>query len=591
MSEENALPMGWVGTTLGEVCSKPQYGWTTKANPSSGSVKLLRTTDISGGSIAWNTVPYCTDIPEDLDFYKLVEGDIVISRAGSVGLSYLLSFVPIETVFASYLIRFRPCEQVEPRYIAYYLQTPNYWASIHELSSGIALANVNARKLEVIGLPLAPLPEQQRIVAVIEEQFTRLDAVTASLQQNKARLKRARASVLKSAVEGTLTEEWRAEHPMTETATELLARILNERHAKWEAEQLAKMQTRGVTPKDDKWKASYKEPVPPDTEGLPELPEGWCWATVEQIAQIQGGLQKQPSRAPRKNAFPYLRVANVFRGRLDLSTVEEMELFGNELSTLRLKAGDLLIVEGNGSRTEIGRSALWHGEIKNCVHQNHIIRVRLNYVQPEYVDYYWNSLEGNKRVMDVAASTSGLYTLSVGKISRLPVPLPPLTEQQQIVAEVERRLSIINQAEAGVEASLKRVERVRQSILRMAFAGQLVPQDPNDEPASVLLERIKEECKQREQEEQQRRKEERMTKPRDVKKKTSKERLPLQQVLREAKRPLSPDDLFKQAGLQQDEIEDIEEFYKELQEAVGKQIRMVPAKEHSASALLEAIDE
>jgi type I restriction enzyme S subunit len=178
---------------------------------------------------------------------------------------------------------------------------------------------------------------------------------------------------------------------------------------------------------------------------------------------------------------------------LDLTSIEKMELFGNELNILRLIEGDLLIVEGNGSKSEIGRSALWKEEIQNCVHQNHIIRVRLSNIIPEYLDFYWNSPGGNQRVRDVAASTSGLYTLSVGKVSRMPVPLPPFSEQERIVSEVEWYLSLINQLEATVEVNLKRAERLRQSILREAFAGRLVPQDPNDEPASNLLERIRRE--------------------------------------------------------------------------------------------------
>lgn len=147
MSVENELPKGWVWTTLGEVCSKPQYGWTTKAEREDGQIKLIRTTDISSGLINWDRVPYCTQIPENLDDYRIYPGDIVISRAGSVGLSYLFTSVPFEAVFASYLIRFRSSNRIERKFIAYYLQAPSYWADIHEQSSGIALANVNARKL------------------------------------------------------------------------------------------------------------------------------------------------------------------------------------------------------------------------------------------------------------------------------------------------------------------------------------------------------------------------------------------------------------------------------------------------------------
>src|SRR5437667_9102614 len=183
---EERLPEGWGWTTLGEISTKPQYGWTTKARSTEGKVLLLRTTDISSGTIDWDSVPYCTEVPQNLADYLLEAGDIVISRAGSVGISYLLDDIGKQVVFASYLIRFHPLQVCEPRYMAYYLQTPEYWKRICEESAGIALANVNARKLEIIEMPLAPLPEQHRIVVAIEQQFTRLDNAVASLKSAQA---------------------------------------------------------------------------------------------------------------------------------------------------------------------------------------------------------------------------------------------------------------------------------------------------------------------------------------------------------------------------------------------------------------------
>jgi len=194
------LPKGWEWTTLGNVCHKPQYGWTTKADKEKGKIKLLRTTDITSGEIEWSTVPFCTEVPDDLDKYLLEAGDIVISRAGSVGVSYLLSNVE-PAVFASYLIRFRPKAQVDEKYIAYYLQSPIYWEAIGASKSGIALFNVNAKKLGLVPFPLAPLPQQRRIVSAIELQLGRLDAAVARLHAAKAKLKRYKQAVLKAAVE------------------------------------------------------------------------------------------------------------------------------------------------------------------------------------------------------------------------------------------------------------------------------------------------------------------------------------------------------------------------------------------------------
>jgi len=159
-----------------------------------------------------------------------------------------------------------------------------------------------------------------------------------------------------------------------------------------------------------------------------------------------------------------------------------------------LEVGDLLIVEGNGSASEIGRSALWTGEVADCVHQNHIIRCRFTVgVLPEYADAVVNSPLGQQYVRKVASCTSGLHTLSVGKVRSIAFSLPPLAEQAAIVEAVSEKLSQIEAMETEVERGLARAARLRQAILKAAFAGKLVPQDPTDEPAAVLVERIRSE--------------------------------------------------------------------------------------------------
>ncbi len=355
--------------------------------------------------------------------------------------------------------------------------------------------------LETLSIDLPPIAEQQRIVAEIEKQFTRLDDAIGGLKRVQANLKRYRASVLKTACEGRLvpTEAKiaRKEKRSYEPASELLKRILVKRRAKWEADQLAKMKAAGKSPLNGEWKKKYKEPTQPDTSSLPKLPEGWTWATLDQLSGIQGGIQKQPKRAPKSNAYPYLRVANVYRGRLDLAQMELMELFGNELEKLRLKAGDLLIVEGNGSPAEIGRMAVWRGQIENCVHQNHIIRARLaEGAMPEFFAAYWNSVEGTAQVLNVASSTSGLYTLSVSKVGRISVPLAPVQEQLRIISVLEKCLSDIEATTSMVKTQLNRSISMRQSLLKRAFEGKLVAQDPSDEPASALLDRMRTERKE-----------------------------------------------------------------------------------------------
>ena len=400
---------------------------------------------------------------------------LIVGRKGTVGsVHYSLgSCWPIDTTY--YV---EPTPSTNLPFFSYLLKATD----LAGMDRSTAIPGLSRSDYDDIEVAVPPLAEQRRIVAEIETQFTRLDASVAALRRAQANLKRYRASVLKDACEGRLVpteaELARFEGREYEPADVLLGSIVAERRARWESQE--------------KRRGKYREPSAPDISALPQLPEGWVWASLEQLAKIQGGLQKQPKRAPADNPYSFLRVANVLRGYLDLEEVHQIELFPGELDKLRLVPGDLLIVEGNGSPSQIGRMAIWKGEIEDCVHQNHIIRARLVGGQSsQYVETYWNSPTGASEVSNVASSTSGLYTLSVSKVSVLPIPLPPLAEQRRIVAEVERRRSVVQQVEATVEASLASAGRLRQSILKQAFSGRLVPQDPDDEPASALLERIR----------------------------------------------------------------------------------------------------
>lgn len=180
---------------------------------------------------------------------------------------------------------------------------------------------------------------------------------------------------------------------------------------------------------------------------MSDLPPGWEWATLENIGQIQGGIQKQAKRRPVKNRYPFLRVANVSRGEVDLSQVHEIELFDGEIERYRLQVGDLLVVEGNGSLSQLGRAAMWRNQIPDCVHQNHLIRVRPDRgVESAYLTHAWNSEIIIRQLERLGASTSGLHTLSVSKIRPICIPLPPTAEQKRIVTALEDHLSRLDAA-------------------------------------------------------------------------------------------------------------------------------------------------
>jgi len=475
---------------------------------------------------------------------------------------------------------------------------PGYLKAINDATSSMTVKHLSSKSIEEIPLPLAPLAEQHRIVAAIEQQFTRLDNAVASLQSAKRRVKQYRTSLLKSAVAGELTKEWRAEHPADETGAQLLARILAERRARWEEEQEAKMREKGIAPKDNKWRQAYKEPQGPDVEKLPVLPEGWCWATVEQLADVIGGVTKGRNLAGRiTTTLPYLRVANVQRGFLDLGVIKTIEILEDEIEKYLLRSGDVLLTEG-GDADKLGRATVWKGEVDRCIHQNHVFRARfveLN-MPPSWLMFYANSEQGRNYFLEAAKQTVNLASINLTQLRNCPIPLPPLAEQEQIVAEVEARLSNIAQLEEAIEANLKRAEHERQSILQEAFAGRLVPQDPTDEPASVLLEHIREERRKREEAEKVVKSSRKgvameIAKRRRVRKAgAGQQELGLYDTLVEAGQPLPPDELFKRVGLKaDDQPESVEVFYEELHAAIENKLIKDPWLDNE-HVLLEALE-
>ncbi|MGW0079234.1 restriction endonuclease subunit S [Streptomyces cellulosae] len=214
--------------------------------------------------------------------------------------------------------------------------------------------------------------------------------------------------------------------------------------------------------------------------------------TVGEVATVSGGIQKSGKRRPSVNPYPFLRVANVSRGALNLSDVHEIELFEGEIDRYRLVFGDLLVVEGNGSPDHIGRGSTWRDEIPDCVHQNHLIRVRPgDSLLADYLELIWNAPSTSKQLKEVAASTSGLYTLSTAKIKRISVPVPSLAVQEELVNQARNHRAVIDAAAVTVTQASDRAQDLRASLLHAAFTGALVPQDPADEPASVMLDRIR----------------------------------------------------------------------------------------------------
>ncbi|NOT55652.1 MAG: hypothetical protein HOP18_13715 [Deltaproteobacteria bacterium] len=422
-----------------------------------GYIQLLQIRDFGERGVP-------TFVREDSVTKRCTEDDILIARYGAslgrivTGEDGAYNVALAKVIFDK--------EQFFNRYLFYLLQTPFFQTPIHMISRS-AQNGFNKGDLSDILLPVAPLPKQRRIVAEIEKQFTRLEAGVAALRRVQANLKRYRAAVLKAACEGRLvpTEaelvrlkpETRNLNPEFETGEALLVRILAERRQNWQG------------------RGQFKEPAVTDTTKLAQLPEGWTWATLDALGEIKGGITKDQNRkhtAPARSV-PYLRVANVQRGYIDLTEVKEIVTTEDEIQALALKPGDILFNEG-GDRDKLGRGWVWNGELPECIHQNHVFRARL-YVaalSPKLVSWYANTF-GQQFFFDEGKHTTNLASISMTKLKGLPVPIPPPAEQTRIVAEVERRLSVVEELEAVVSANLQRATRLRQSILQKAFTGEL----------------------------------------------------------------------------------------------------------------------
>ena len=452
MSEEPLLSK-WEVKRLEELSSAIQYGYTAKATTERLGPKLLRITDIQNDAVDWDAVPFCEINVKEIEKYRLGKNDLLFARTGAtVGKSYLIPGSIPESVFASYLIRVRLLEKVHPKYVAYFFRSGEYWRQITESQVGIGQPNVNGTKLAQIKIPVAPLYQQGLIVAEIEKQFSRVDEAIGNL-------KRYKAAVLKAAVEGKLTEEWRMQHPKIESASKLIERILVERRMKWTG------------------RGNYKEPTAPDTDNLSLLPRGWAWATVDQVAapepnSITDGPFGSNLKTEHYTAIGprVIRLQNIGEGVFVNEEAHISEEHFVRLKKHRIFAGDLVIavLGEDPPRSCLIPQSVGHAIVKaDCIR----FKPHRDVVAP-YLNVVLNSEPTRQRAKSIVHGV-GRPRLNLGEVRTLVVPVPPTVEQQAIVAEVERRLSVIEELTGTVEASRTRADRLRQSVLTRAFSGEL----------------------------------------------------------------------------------------------------------------------
>lgn len=496
------LPRSWEWVPLAQIASiNPPLDRCVLNDAQVVNFVPMRAVEPEGGGLTQPETRLYGEVKKG--YTAFLSGDVIMAKITPCmenGKTTVVPDLPGSVCFGSTeFYNVRPEHGIDARWLAYFLlQHTVRQEAQRQMGGAVGQMRVPASFLNHLIVPCPPTSEQIRLLDTIDELLSDLDAGIAALERVQAKLSLYRAAVLKAAVQGDLTAEWRERNPTVESAAELLKRILNERRRAWEEAELRKFKDAGREPPKN-WKAKYVEPVGPDTAVLPQLPDGWCWATVEQCsALIQYGTSSKTNGDA--NGIPVLRMGNIRTdGSLQLDELKYLPVAHGEFPQLLLSPDDLLFNRTNSAEL-VGKTGHYRGIPSPCSFASYLIRVRMRAgVYPAIIAYSLNSLMGRSWIKSVVTQVVGQANVNGSKLASFAFPLSPEREQASIVDTVEDQLSIIDHLEADLAAKLKSSQSLRQSILRDAFAGQLLPQDPNDEPASALLSRIAAEREERAQ--------------------------------------------------------------------------------------------
>lgn len=489
MSE--SLPAGWTRVQLGEVCVTK----VDQAPPPDEPVPYIDISSIDRAAKRVGDTTFVTADDAPTRARQWVRADDVLVSMTRPNLNAVaLVTQDLDGAVASTGFDVLRSLGVDPSWIFYRVRTNEFIADVCEDLQGVVYPAIRPHDVRRHEMPTPPLPEQRRIVSALESYFTRLDDAVATLERVQRSLKRYRASVLKAAVEGRLVpteaELARAEGRDYEPASVLLERILAERRRRWEEAELAKMKARGKAPKDDRWKEKYVEPVAPDTSDLPELPEGWCWASVDQLERgdrrsAYGVLVPGPDIP---SGVPLVRVGDIYSGRVDTTRLKRIDRkIADKFGKTYLQGGEVLLtLVGTIGRTAVAPSGLAGANVARAVG----VIPASDLVNPHCVEFWFRSPAIHHRMIGKAHEVAR-KTLNLEDVRCAPVALAPQAEQDRIREAVENAESVIDTVDIAAEHSALRCGKLRQSILKWAFEGRLVDQDPTDEPASALLDRIR----------------------------------------------------------------------------------------------------
>ncbi|MFI5854480.1 restriction endonuclease subunit S [Streptomyces parvulus] len=452
----DALPEGWAWATVGDVLIAPIANGRS-VRTEDGGFPVLRLTALRSDKVDLAERKEGEWTADEAAPFLVRANDFLICRgSGSldlVGRGALVPEAPDPVAFPDTMIRVRvPVEYMSPRFFTRLWASPLVREQVEAAARTTAgIYKVSQPAVRELRIPVPPTAEQHRIAAALDTRMARLDEIEAKLSAVLNHLDVLQNSTMAAAATGLLDPE----------------------------------------------AVPASAPTSPDVDhgdsSLPALAEGWSWSRLADIAEVVGGVTKDSKRQSDETLpeVPYLRVANAQRARLDLSHVTKIRVPAKTLSKLRLENGDLLLTEG-GDRDKLGRGWIWEDQIKDCIHQNHLFRARIQHgiTQPKLLAWYTNSaargwFESNSK------QSVNLASISMSKVRNLLVPIPPQAEQFAAVATGERSLRHLTALAKRTHQARTHTASLRRALLAEAFSGRLVPQDPADEPAEDLLKRIR----------------------------------------------------------------------------------------------------
>ncbi|MDP9357820.1 MAG: restriction endonuclease subunit S [Chloroflexota bacterium] len=408
-------------------------------NPN-GEVRLIQLADVGDGVFRDRSSRFLTMAKaKELRCTFLEPGDVLVARMPEpLGRACVFPGVGQPAVTVVDVCILRPqLRRVRPEWLVKSINSPQFRSSMQEFVRGTTRQRISRKNLGTLRLCVPPVSEQMQVAGVLDRFECRRSSADLHIRCARRAIDRFRQAVLVAACSGLLTADWRERRASLHESARRLSKIV---------------------------------------EPLVEIPDEWSWAQLQDIADVRGGIQKgaklRPGEATRE--VPYLRVANVQRGWLDLGEIKTIHVPESKVEDLRLKPGDILFNEG-GDRDKLGRGWVWEGQIEECIHQNHVFRARLQQrdMQPRFYSWYGNTI-GAGYFVDQGKQTVNLASLSMTKLKELPVPIPSVEEQAEIVRRVDEYLAVAERLLARVETAARRVDHSTQAVLAKAFRGQLV---------------------------------------------------------------------------------------------------------------------